>query len=83
MGWIVYILRCTDDSLYTGITTDVVRRMDEHNGIGKKPGAKYTQTRRPVILVYQETHKNRSQASKREMEIKALKREQKLLLLEN
>ena len=82
MGWVVYILRCADDSLYTGITTDIQRRTDEHNGIGKKKGARYTHNRRPVTLVYQENHVDRSQASKREIEIKSLSREQKFLLFE-
>ena len=82
MNWTVYILRCADGSLYTGITTNIQRRTDEHNGIGKN-GARYTHNRRPVTLVYQETLADRSQASKREIEIKSLSREQKLLLFEN
>ena len=77
--WSVYIVRCADDSLYTGITTDVDRRLFEHNNA--KTGAKYTRPRRPVSLVYRETADSRSQASKREKEIKNLTQKQKLLLI--
>lgn len=66
--YFVYILRCIDDSLYTGITTELSRRVEEHNFSDK--GAKYTRTRRPVTLVYFEKHRDRSLASKREYEIK-------------
>ena len=69
--WIVYILRCADDSLYTGITLDINKRLKQHNGV-EKNGAKYTQARRPVKLVYQETSISRSAASKREYAIKLL-----------
>ena len=64
----VYILKCADDTLYTGITTELARRVDEHNGSDK--GAKYTRVRRPVTLVYSELYDDRSAASKREYEIK-------------
>jgi putative endonuclease len=64
----VYILKCADKTLYTGITTELARRVDEHNGSDK--GAKYTRVRRPVTLVYSESHDDRSAASKREYEIK-------------
>jgi len=64
----VYIVRCIDDTLYTGIATDLNRRIEEHNGSEK--GAKYTRTRRPVELVYSEEYADRSSASKREYEIK-------------
>jgi len=77
--WSVYIVRCADDSLYTGITTDVERRLRQHNCT--KYGAKYTRPRRPVCLVYQETADTRSEASKREKEIKNLTQKQKLLLI--
>ena len=77
--WKVYILRCCDGSLYTGITTDVTRRLREHNS-GK--GAKYTRTRRPIELVYQEDCADHSHALRRELEIKALPREKKLKLIE-
>jgi len=64
----VYILKCADDTLYTGITTELARRVDEHNGSDK--GAKYTRVRRPVTLVYSEVYDDRSAASKREYKIK-------------
>ena len=67
--WFVYLVRCNDASLYTGIAKDVERRIAEHNGAGKL-GAKYTRARRPVQLVYQEPHLTRSDAAKRESEIK-------------
>lgn len=79
MSYFVYILRCNDGTLYTGITTDVARRVKEHNESQK--GAKYTKLRRPVELVYQESQENRSTASKREYIIKKLKREEKLRLI--
>jgi len=64
----VYMVRCADDTLYTGITKEVQRRVDEHNSSDK--GAKYTRTRRPVRLVYSEKYSDRSSASKREYAIK-------------
>lgn len=78
-AWFVYILECKDRSLYTGITTDVERRVREHNA--GKLGARYTRTRRPVQLVYFEELDNRSNASKREWEIKKLNRQQKNSLI--
>ncbi len=78
--WFVYIVRCADDSLYTGITKDVDRRIPEHNE-GDKLAAKYTRARRPVILVYKETCDSRSAATKREIEIKLLSRRDKDILL--
>jgi putative endonuclease len=69
--WKVYLLRCSDNSLYTGITRDINRRIDEHNSNDRLASA-YTRARRPVKLVYQEFHENRSSASKREAEIKKL-----------
>ena len=77
--WYVYILQCADNTLYTGITTDLLRRLEEHN-TGKK-GAKYTKGRRPVTLIYQETHTSRSEASKREHAIKKLTIQQKRKLI--
>jgi len=77
----VYIVRCSDDTLYTGIATELERRIEEHNGNTDK-GAKYTRTRRPVILVYSEEYIDRSSASKREYEIKKkMSRAQKLKLI--
>lgn len=73
------MLRCCDGSLYTGITTDIARRVAEHNS-GK--GAKYTRSRRPVELVYQEECDDHSHALRRELEIKALSRAGKMKLIE-
>ena len=75
----VYLLRCSDDTLYCGWTTDLKRRLAAHNS-GK--GAKYTRTRRPVELVYFEELENKSSAMKREYEIKQLSRAEKLRLIE-
>jgi len=76
--WKLYILRCRDGSLYTGITTDVEKRLEAHRG-GK--GAKYTRGRGPLELVYREECGDHSAALKRELEIKALPREEKLKLI--
>ena len=80
-SWYVYILRCADNSLYTGIAMDVDKRIKQHNGIDNK-GAKYTRNRQPVRLVYQEPSNSRSAASKREHAIKTLKKSQKELLVD-
>lgn len=75
-----YILRCSDDSLYTGYTNDIEKRVKAHNE-GK--GAKYTKIRRPVTLVYYEEFQEKTDAMKREYEIKhTLSRSQKLKLIE-
>lgn len=80
-SWFVYMVRCNDNSLYTGITTDVVRRVDEHNGLsGKKTAAKYTRVRQPVVLVYEEQAESRSKASQREVAIKRLSKKEKEIL---
>ena len=73
------MLRCADGSLYTGITTDVGRRVAEHNGEGR-PGARYTRSRRPVQLVYAESAASRAEAARREAAIKRLDRARKLAL---
>ena len=75
-AWFVYMVRCGDNSLYTGIAKDVDRRIHEHNS-NDKLGAKYTKARRPVALVYQETCESRSTATRREYEIKLLSRQEK------
>ncbi len=80
MEWVVYILRCADDSLYTGITNDLPRRIHEHNNDEKRSSA-YTRSRRPVTPVYQEIFPDRSTALKREAEIKRLNRQQKQSLV--
>ena len=75
--WHVYIILCSDDSLYTGITTDVERRLQQH---GDGRGAKYFRGRRPIRLFYLESGHTRSSAGKREAEIKRMKRADKCLL---
>lgn len=77
MEWVVYILKCADDTLYTGITNDLPARIAAHES-GK--GAKYTRGRGPFALVYSEGCEDRSLACKREMAIKLLSREEKLRL---
>jgi putative endonuclease len=76
--WYVYILECSDLTLYTGISNDVEKRIDIHN---KKKGAKYTKTRTPVKLVYQQSFETKSLAAKEEWRIKQLTRNQKILLI--
>ena len=75
----LYILRCKDETLYTGITTNLKRRIIEHNE--KKLGAKYTASRRPVELVYSKKYKSRSLALKAEARTKKLKRIEKMKLI--
>lgn len=81
MSYYLYMLQCSDNTLYTGIATDVTRRVNEHNHSDK--AAKYTRVRRPVKLVYVEECEDRSSASKREHAIKKLSRTDKLKLIEN
>ncbi len=76
--WIVYIAECGDGSLYTGITNDLPRRLALHNA-GR--ASRYTRTRLPVAIVYQEYCRDRSAALKREYALKALAREEKLALI--
>ena len=78
--WFVYMLRCADNSLYTGVTTDLARRLDEHNGT--KSLTKYTRIRQPVTMVYHERHDSRSAAGKREAAIKKLRKSAKEQLIE-
>ena len=77
--WYVYIVECADGSLYTGITTDVNRRLLEHNYSFK--AAKYTRSRRPVRMIWTKEVSNRSEASKEEYRIKRLSRKNKLKLI--
>ncbi len=84
MGYFIYIVACADGSLYTGIATDVQRRLAEHNGVTAKgaaskasKGARYTAPRRPVQLVYEAAFATRSEASKEEARIKQLTRREK------
>ena len=77
--WYLYIVRCGDGSLYTGITTDVSRRLEAHR---RGKGAKYTRGRGPLELVYQQLCGTHSDALRRELEVKALSRTQKEALAE-
>lgn len=78
IGWFVYLLRCADGSLYTGIAKDVNRRFRQHNA---GTASKYTRSRLPVKLIHHEAHPTQSSALKREMAIKALDREEKLAMV--
>ena len=80
--WTVYILKCADGSLYSGITTDIERRVAEHNGKGTR-GARYTRARRPLQLVHTERFATRSAASIREAALKKLSRSEKLTLIKS
>jgi len=79
MAWYVYIVECVDSSLYTGITTDVERRTEEHNR--GRAAARYTRAKRPVKVVYVEDAESRSTASKREWALKKMSRAAKLQLI--
>ncbi len=79
MTYYVYILECSDQSLYTGCTNNLKKRLTEHNN--SKRGARYTKIRRPVILKYSESFKTLKKARKREAEIKSWPREKKLKLI--
>ncbi|WP_281559708.1 GIY-YIG nuclease family protein [Thalassomonas sp. RHCl1] len=81
-SWYVYFLRCADNSLYAGITTDLKRRVNEHN-TSNKLAAKYTRVRRPVDLVYAEQLHTRSDASSREYQLKRLSKRAKEQLVKN
>ena len=76
--WYVYIVRCRDNTLYTGIARDLTRRILQHNN---NKGAKYTRSRGPVTLVYAEEQDNRSEATKREYQIKKLTLSGKTVLI--
>ncbi len=78
-SWYVYIVRCCDNTLYTGISIDPAVRVTEHNS--GQNGAKYTRARRPVTLVYTEQAESRSAALRREIAIKRLSRQAKLTLI--
>lgn len=77
----VYMVRCADRTFYTGVTTDVERRVQEHNSSAR--GARYTKARRPVVLVYSENVADRSAAQVREYELRTLSREQKERLVQS
>ena len=76
MAYYVYILKCADNTLYTGSTNDIEKRVHVHNNL--KQGARYTKSRRPVVLVHSESFDTKSQALKREVFIKKLSREDKI-----
>jgi len=76
--WLLYILECKDGSLYTGVTTDLTKRLKKHN---QGSACKYTRTRKPVKVIYTELIGDESLAKKREIEVKKLSRENKLRLI--
>jgi predicted GIY-YIG superfamily endonuclease len=78
--WFVYLVRCADDSLYTGIAKDIARRCQQHNA---GTASRYTRSRLPVVVVYEEGQRSRSLALKRETAIKAMNRRQKLALIDS
>ena len=80
-SWQVYIIQTKTEKLYTGITTSIVRRLEEHKNKTGKKGAKYFRLENPQEVVYIETCKNRSEATKRELEIKKLSKNKKLKLI--
>ena len=80
MAWFVYIVKATDDSYYTGITTDLKKRIEKHNS---RQGSKSLFGKIPVQLIYKESAKNRSEASKREAEIKSWDKEKKIQLIKD
>ena len=80
LTWQVYLLRCADQSLYAGVTTDLVRRLQQHNG-QLAGGDRYTKSRRPVALMWSDACDSRSEAQQREYALRRLSREQKLALI--
>jgi len=78
--WFMYVVKCSDNSFYTGITTDITRRLHEHNTTSK--GAKYTRSRRPVELIYWIDFEDRSTAAKAEARFKKLSRKEKEMILD-
>lgn len=76
--WCVYVVQCVDDSLYTGVTKDVKRRCQQHNA---GTASRYTRSRRPMNLIYQEVHPSQSSALKREAAIKSMNRSEKLTMI--
>ena len=79
-NWFLYVVKCADNTLYTGVTTNLDRRLNEHN-TGSR-GAKYTKNRRPVTLVYSTAYKDRSDAQKAEYVFKCLTRKEKLKVID-
>ncbi len=81
MSYYVYIVECKDETFYTGITWNIRRRIEQHNGMNLWPGAKYTKSRRPVFLVHLEKFSSRVGALKREREIKEFSHAEKQELI--
>lgn len=81
-SWYVYLLRCADGTLYAGVTTDLARRLSEHNG-NDRLGARYTRARRPVELVHSEPAASRAEACRREAALRKLSRRAKLALIQD
>ena len=79
--WFLYVVRCNDGTLYTGITVDLGRRVNEHNTSNR--GAKYTKARRPVVLTWSKDYNNRSEAQSAEYSFKKLSRKEKLDTIKN
>ncbi len=79
--WFLYIIRAKDNSLYTGVTTDIQRRFLEHQGLGKKAGAKYLRGRSPLILEFSQEIGNLSEALRMEIKVKKLSRKEKERLI--
>ena len=78
LGWVVYVLRCQTGQLYTGCTTDLERRVREHNS---GTGSRFTRSRLPVAVIYKEELPSRAEALRREREIKGMRRSEKLFLV--
>jgi putative endonuclease len=81
MRHFVYMLECADGTLYTGYTTDIKRRLLEHNGVSARPGARYTSGRRPVTVVFKKYFMSRGKALRFEARLKQLSRKEKLSLV--
>jgi putative endonuclease len=81
MNHFVYILKCSDKTLYTGYTNNIEKRVLAHNSL--KTGARYTKARRPVVLVHFEKFRTKNKAMKREWEIKAMTRKEKISIIKN
>lgn len=81
MSWFVYIVECSDNSLYCGITNNIQKRIDNHNKGYKYSKCHYTTSKLPVILKYMKEYEGRSEASKEEYRIKQLSREQKISII--
>jgi putative endonuclease len=81
MRHFVYMVECADGTLYTGYTTNIKRRLLEHNGVSTRPGARYTSGRRPVTVVFEKYFMSRGKALRFEAQLKQLSRKEKLALV--